>query len=51
MTRPENRGVKKPDDEQLHVLPNYVIADTDEFNSAEGQKAKQERGDIDVLSK
>ena len=51
LTRPENRGVKHPDDEQLHVLPHYVIDNTDEFGDKENQRAKVMRGDVDVLSK
>ena len=52
LTRPENReNWRNPDDEQLHVLPHYMPERTDEFGSTEGQKAKVERGDVNVLDK
>ena len=50
LTRPENReNWRNPDDEQLHVLPHYMPDRTDEFGSTEGQKAKVERGDVNIL--
>lgn len=50
MTR--HRGFDKPtDDEQLHVLPHYVLAGVDECGSVEGQRNKVESGAVEILTR
>lgn len=39
------------EDEQLHVLPLYVMDNTDEFGSEDGQKIKNETGAVTALDK
>ena len=52
LTKPENRGINvKPDDEQLHVLPQYRIDDTDEFGDKTNHLDRMLSGEIEVLSK
>ena len=50
--RPENRIIgEKPEDEQLHVLPNYAPDFTDEFDSYDGQNYKAIAGEVEFLEK
>ncbi|CAG5121580.1 unnamed protein product, partial [Candidula unifasciata] len=45
-----HRGFEKPDDEQYHVLPLYILDHTDELGSMEGQNAKVRSGALEILS-
>ena len=47
----KHRGLSKPEDEQLHVLPMYVLEPTDEAGSYEGQFSKIQHGALEVLHK
>ncbi|XP_028632713.1 methylcytosine dioxygenase TET1 isoform X2 [Grammomys surdaster] len=48
LIRQDGRDTNVPGDEQLHVLPLYRLADTDEFGSVEGMQAKILSGAIQV---
>lgn len=51
-TLTRNSGLKKTDDdEQLHVLPLYVLADVDENGDREGQQRKIDSGSIEIFNK
>ena len=49
MTLTKHRGHCRPDEEQLHVLPLYVLDCTDELGSAEGQHTKVTSGSVECL--
>ncbi|XP_044268777.1 DNA N6-methyl adenine demethylase isoform X2 [Tribolium madens] len=51
VTLTKHRTGEKPEDEQLHVLPLYVVDTTDEFDSERGQEEKIRMGSIEVLTK
>ena len=46
----KHRTLEKADDEQFHVLPLYILDQTDEFGSMEAQMNKVRHGSLEVLS-
>lgn len=50
LLKPKAYG-SQAEDEQLHVLPLYVMDTTDEFDSADAQKEKNKTGAVQVLEK
>ena len=51
VTLTKHRGLGKPDDEQLHVLPLHVMDMTDEYGDREAQFYKVQTGALEVLQK
>ncbi|XP_040075938.1 uncharacterized protein LOC8042599 isoform X4 [Ixodes scapularis] len=51
VTLTRHRGFDKGDDEQLHVLPLYILDATDEQGGKEGFHEKIKNGSLEVLSK
>ena len=52
LTKSQNRGPQaQPEDEQLHVLPHYRPAYTDEHGSSEGQREKTQTGSLQFLNR
>lgn len=51
VTLTKHRGHSKPDDQQLHVLPLYILDETDESGSMTGVQEKLQTGTIEVLDK
>lgn len=47
----KNRHPSEEVDEQLHILPLYVMDTTDEMGSADGQKEKNNTGGVQTLEK
>ncbi|KAH6944493.1 hypothetical protein HPB50_003377 [Hyalomma asiaticum] len=51
VTLTKYRGFEKGDDEQLHVLPLYVLDATDEYGKKDGFYEKVKTGSLEVLTK
>lgn len=47
----KHRSLSKPEEEQLHILPLYIMDTTDENGSKEGQDEKVRAGAVEVLTK
>lgn len=50
-TLTKHRGFAKPDDEQLHVLPLYILDPTDENGTYDSYHQKVQSGALEVLKK
>ena len=50
LTLTKHRGLERPEDEQLHVLPLCVLDSTDEFGSREGLIRKMKSGALECLT-
>lgn len=51
VTLTKNRSSEKTTDEQLHVLPMYVIDSTNEFGSRDNRRDELRFGGIEILQK
>lgn len=50
LLKPKPPGMPQ-DDEQLHILPLYVMDTTDEYDSVDAQKEKHKSGAVECLQK